>query len=54
VQLSPERIQLAGIQTAEVGYQALTKTLTTVGDVAYDESRLSRVVSRIGGYVEKI
>jgi membrane fusion protein, copper/silver efflux system len=54
VQLSPERIQLAGIQTTEVTYQPLVKEITTVGNVAYDESRLARVVSRVSGYVEKL
>ena len=54
VQLSPDRIQLAGIQTALVEYRPLSKQITTVGNVTYDESRLSRVVSRVGGYVEKL
>ena len=54
VQLSPERVQLAGIQTVEIGYQSLLKQLTTVGNVTYDESRLSRVVSRVSGYIEKL
>ena len=54
VQLSPDRIQLAGIQTAEVTYRPLSKEITTAGNVTYDESRLSRVVSRVGGYIEKL
>ena len=54
MQLSPERIQLAGIETVEVGYRPLVQQTVTVGNVAYDESRLSRIVSRVGGYVEKL
>jgi Cu(I)/Ag(I) efflux system membrane fusion protein len=54
VQLSPERIELAGIETVEVGYRPLTKQTSTVGNVAYDQSRLSRIVSRVAGYVEKL
>ena len=54
VQLSPDRIQMAGIETAEVKYQPITKQITTVGTVAWDESRLSRVVSRVSGYVERL
>ncbi len=54
VQLSPERMQLAGVETLTIGYQPLVKQLTTVGNVTYDESRLSRVVSRVGGYIEKL
>jgi Cu(I)/Ag(I) efflux system membrane fusion protein len=54
VQLSPERIQLAGIKTAPVEYRGAARRTKTVGYVTYDESRLSRVVSRVDGYVEKL
>ncbi len=54
VQLTPERIQLAGIETTEVAYRRLNRQTVTVGNVTYDESRLARVVSRVSGYVEKL
>jgi len=54
VQLSPERVQLAGIKTVAVEYRQVTKQTKTVGYVAFDESRLSRIVSRVEGYVEKL
>jgi membrane fusion protein, copper/silver efflux system len=54
VQLSPDRVQLAGIETVEIGYQPLAKQIKTVGNVTYDQSRLSRIVSRVNGYVEKL
>ncbi len=54
VQLSPERIQLAGIKTVAVEYRPVAKQTKTVGYVAFDESRLSRIVSRVEGYVEKL
>jgi Cu(I)/Ag(I) efflux system membrane fusion protein len=54
VQLSPDRIRLAGIQTVPVTYQALVKEIRAVGYVGYDESRLSRIVSRVSGYLEKL
>jgi membrane fusion protein, copper/silver efflux system len=54
VQLSPERIQMAGIATAEAVYRPLVKEIRTVGSVDYDQSRLSRVVSRTGGFVLKL
>jgi Cu(I)/Ag(I) efflux system membrane fusion protein len=53
-QLSPDQIQLAGIRTETVAYQPLTKELTTVGYVSYDESRRSRIVTRTSGYLEKL
>ena len=54
MQLSPERVQLAGIETVEIGYQPLVQQTVTVGSVAYDQSRLSRITSRVNGYVEKL
>ena len=54
VQLSPDRIRMAGIETVPVSYQALVKEIRTVGYVTYDESRLSRIVTRVGGYIEKL
>jgi len=54
VQLSPERIQMAGLRTAEVAYQPLAKKIETVGFVDYDQSRLSRIVTRVSGYIEKL
>ena len=54
VQLSPERIQMAGVKTVEVAYQPLVKEIRTVGFVDYDETRRSRIVSRAAGFVEKL
>lgn len=54
VQLSPERIQLAGIKTVPIDYRAASRQTRTVGYIAYDEARLSRIVSRVDGYVEKL
>jgi len=54
VQLSPERIQLAGIKTVAVDYRPVAKQTKTVGYVTFDESRLSRIVTRVDGYVEKL
>ena len=54
VQLSPERIQLAGIKTMAVSHRPALKQIKTVGYITYDESKLSRIVSRVEGYVEKL
>ena len=54
VQLSPERIQMAGIKTVAVDYRPVARQTKTVGYVTYDESGLSRIVSRVDGYVEKL
>ncbi len=54
VQFSPQRIQLAGIQTVEVERRPLMREIRTVGYVTVDESRLSRIVTRFDGYIEKL
>lgn len=54
VQLSPDRIRLAGVSTVPVTDQPMVKEISTVGSVTYDEKGLSRIVARVSGYVEKI
>ena len=54
VQLSPERILMAGVETVPIGCRPLQKEVRTVGFVEYDESRLSQIVPRFNGYVEKL
>jgi membrane fusion protein, copper/silver efflux system len=54
VRLSPERVQMAGIKTVAIDYRPVARQTKTVGYVTYDESGLSRIVSRVDGYVEKL
>jgi Cu(I)/Ag(I) efflux system membrane fusion protein len=49
VQLAPFRVAQAGIRTVPVGYEPLAETVTTVGNVAFDERRLARISSKIKG-----
>ena len=54
VQFSPYRVELAGIKTVEATQRPLTLELRTVGYVAIDERKQSRIVVRAAGYVEKL
>jgi membrane fusion protein, copper/silver efflux system len=54
VSLSPNRVRMAGIRTSEIGLRPMETSIRTVGVVAYDESHQSQIVSRIGGYIEKL
>ncbi|MEO8268800.1 MAG: efflux RND transporter periplasmic adaptor subunit [Aureliella sp.] len=54
VSLSPNRVRMAGIRTSEIGLRPMQQTIRTVGNVMYDESQQSQIVSRIGGYIEKL
>jgi Cu(I)/Ag(I) efflux system membrane fusion protein len=56
VQLPSLRVRQAGIETAEVSFAPLMETLTTVGNVSFDERRLATIVSKAAGKsrVEKL
>lgn len=54
VQLSPYRVVLAGVKTAPVGYQPLTKRIATVGTVVFDERGLKHVAARVKGRIDTL
>src|SRR4051812_4229811 len=54
VQLSPYRIVLAGIQTWPVDYQPLTKEVTAVGFVEFNERGQRTVSARVAGRIDKL
>ena len=54
VNLSPERVVMAGIKTATIGYWPMSRQTKSMGHIACNESRVSRVVSRVDGYVGKL
>ena len=54
VQLSPYRVVLAGVKTAPVAYQSLTKQIATVGTVVFDERGLKHVAARVKGRIDKL
>lgn len=54
VQLSPYRVVLAGIKTVPATYLPLTKELTTVGTVEFDERGLKHVAARVKGRIDKL
>jgi Cu(I)/Ag(I) efflux system membrane fusion protein len=54
VQLSPYRIVLAGIQTWPVNYVPLTKEVTAVGFVEFNERGQRTVSARVAGRIDKL
>jgi Cu(I)/Ag(I) efflux system membrane fusion protein len=54
VTIRPERQQLIGVQTAVVERRVAARTLRAVGRVDYDETRLSAVSLKYGGWVEEL
>ncbi len=54
VKLSSEGARRIGVTYATVAREPLPVTVTTVGTVAYDETRLATVSPKIAGWVEKL
>jgi Cu(I)/Ag(I) efflux system membrane fusion protein len=54
VNVSPEKQQLVGIRTAVAEVRPLVKKIRTVGIVAYDETRVAQVFSKVDGWIEKL
>jgi len=54
VQISPARQQLIGVRTATIGEQTLDTTIRTVGTLAYDETRLAQIHTKISGWVDRV
>jgi membrane fusion protein, copper/silver efflux system len=54
IKISPAKQQLIGVQYGEVIYQPVVKTLRTVGRLAYDETKMVRVHTKIDGWVEDV
>jgi Cu(I)/Ag(I) efflux system membrane fusion protein len=52
--VSPDKQQLLGVRTTTVEARLLSKTVRTVGTITYDETRITRVQSKIEGWVEKL
>jgi len=54
VHISPERQQLIGVRTVKVARHAMENTLRTVGAIAYDETRVAEIHTKIAGWVEDV
>lgn len=54
VQLTPYRVLLAGIQTYEVDYQPLTKRISAVGYVEFNERDQRTVSARVDGRIDEL
>ena len=54
VQISPERIQQAGVQTELVSFRLLTRAVFSYAVVEPDETRLARIALRFPGRVEEL
>lgn len=54
VRLSPEKQQLIGVRTAQIGFEDVARTLRAVGIVEMDETRISHVHTKVSGWVRQV
>jgi membrane fusion protein, copper/silver efflux system len=54
VYISPARQQLIGVRTAVVEPRELGTTIRTAGTLAYDETRVAQIHTKISGWIEKV
>jgi len=54
VYISPARQQLIGVRTAVVSRRPLDATLRTVGTIAYDETRVAQIHTKVTGWIDEV
>lgn len=54
VQLTPNRIALAGIETSPVSFQALTREIRAVGVLDYNETKIAQLSARVAGRADEL
>ena len=52
--ISPQRQQMIGVQTALVSVVPLTKEIRAVGKVAFDETKITHIHTKVTGYIEEV
>jgi RND family efflux transporter MFP subunit len=50
----PEKQQLIGVQYGEVTLQPVARTIRAVARLAYDETRIARIHSKIEGWIDRV
>lgn len=54
IQISPYKQQLIGVQFGTVTYQSIGKTIRANGKVTYDETKITRVHTKVEGWIENV
>ena len=52
--VSPEKQQLIGMRSVPATYGSLTREIRTTGKVAYDETRVTHIHTKVSGYIEDV
>jgi Cu(I)/Ag(I) efflux system membrane fusion protein len=54
IYIAPERQQLIGVKTAAAEMKSLTNEIRTVGRIAYDETKITHIHTRVSGFIEDV
>lgn len=54
VRIDPAAVQNIGVRTSVAQKRTLSKNIRTVGVVTYDETKLSKIQSKVPGWIEKL
>ena len=54
INVNDRKRQLIGVRTVPVEKKPLVRSIRTVGLIAYDETRLHQVTTKVGGWIEKL
>jgi membrane fusion protein, copper/silver efflux system len=54
VRLTPDMVLSLGVTTVETELAPLSRTIRTTGNVVYDETRLTTIAPKFGGFVERL
>jgi RND family efflux transporter MFP subunit len=54
IYIAPERQQLIGVKTASAEMKPLTNEIRTVGRVAYDETKITHIHTKVSGFIEDV
>ena len=52
--VSPQRQQMIGVQTVLVNVVPLAKEIRAVGKVAFDETKITHIHTKVTGYIEEV
>jgi membrane fusion protein, copper/silver efflux system len=52
--IAPERQQLIGVKTAPVERRSLVREIRTVGKVAFDETKITHIHTKVAGFIEEV
>ena len=52
--ISPQRQQMIGVQTVLANVVPLTKQIRAVGKVAFDETKITHIHTKVTGYIEEV